>query len=100
MKTKKLNFSKAEMMEIHEAIHNKRRRVVEVRGEKLKVTKFNDLREVKYKSLIFTQFQENNANFAADNTTIVIDKNTLPNEWPVIDNNKIYTNKVDYYGNI
>lgn len=96
----KIEFSKAELLDIHEAIHNKRRRVVEVRGEKIKITKHLELREVKYKKMVFTQFCENNTNFATPNTTLAINKLAPIYFWKVIQGDNIYKNKAEFYGKV
>ena len=96
----KIEFSKAELLDIHEALHNNRRRVVEIRGEKIKITKYLSLREVKYKKMVFTQYCENNTNFATPYTTLAINKLAPVYHWKVIQGDTIYKNKAAYYGKV
>lgn len=94
----KIEFSNDELLEIHQALQNKRKRVIQIKGEKLSISKEDDIREIKYKSFVFTPLCEKNTNFATPDTTIAINKAAPLTRWNVIAGDKVYKNKKAYYG--
>ena len=48
----KIIFSDSELLEIHKALHDKRRKSVVVRGIKSEVFEHNNLRQIKYSKIL------------------------------------------------
>ena len=100
-KTKEIiMFSDSELLNIHKALHDKRRRFVEVKGTKVKVFEHSNLRQIKFFRTIFSEFKDNNAKFANNNATIAIKLGSPIKYWNVVEGSKVYKNKRDYYAKI
>ena len=90
--SKSINFSDTELKEIHKALHDKRRKYVEIKGKKQEIFEHCKLKQVKYKSVIFSKFVDDK--ISSDiNATYVIRKTNFPSKWNVIHNNTVYPNK-------
>jgi len=100
MENKKiLVFSDSELLNIHKALHDKRRKYVTVKGVEREIFEHNALRQIKFTSTIFSEFKDNNAKFV-DKATIAIKLDKPIKYWKVIKDNKVFKNKRDYYAKV
>lgn len=88
-------FSNAELKEIHKALHDNRRKYVEIKDEKHEIFEHNKLKQVRYNSTIFSKFVDNQI----DNdikATYVIKTGAPIYYWNVINDDNIYKNKFQF----
>ena len=89
-------FSDSELLTIHKALHDKRRKSILVKGVKCEIFEHSNLRQLKYSATIFSEFEDDKVT-TVDKTTIAIRLDDSIKNWPVIENNNIYANKKEYY---